>query len=227
MKKILTLLIVFSSLSCLNQEPTNKIPENFDYGKSEGNVYKNSFFDMVVPYNETWNVQSKQEFKELTDQGADLVYGSSPDIKEAYKKAADVTAANLFAVFKYQEDTDADIDFNPSFLMMAENLKGVGNVKTAKDYLILSKDMLKRADVNYIIDDNITTKTIDGVEFSILKVKLDYVLDNIEQEMYATIKNGFCLFMTISYTNETDKKELNAMINNVRFNVSKKGKPKK
>ena len=83
MRKTICLFIVTVFLSCSNQE--KKLPENFDFGKTENGSYKNDYFGMEVLFNPNWIVQDKQEMNNLIEQGSDLVTGDNKSLKSIVK----------------------------------------------------------------------------------------------------------------------------------------------
>ncbi|WP_397364457.1 hypothetical protein [Olleya sp. R77988] len=229
MKKAFVFLSLLLSYSCLNNSsPINKIPDQFDYGIVKNETYQNSFFDMVIPFNKDWNLKSQEEFEALTKEGVKELFGDNETTK-TFVETSHITTANLFATFKYNEldVITKEIVFNPSFSVIAENIKGAKEIKTVEDYLDLSKNLLKNAVVGYKFADNYETKIIDGISFSVLKIKADYSGVSFKQEIYATLMNDFCLFFTLSYANTINQSELYDLLDSIKFNVSTKGKPKK
>ncbi len=107
-------------------------PKKFDYGEIENGIYSNKFFDMKMILPDKWIFQSNKEISELMKSGEKLITGNDEKLKSMLK-AAKITTANLFAGFKYEKG--APVDFNPSILLVAENLKSNPGIKTGEDYL--------------------------------------------------------------------------------------------
>lgn len=144
MKKIIYLLIVTILFSCSNQN--KKLPDNFDFGKTENGSYKNDYFDMKVLFNPNWIVQDKQEMNNLAKIGNDLVFGDDENLKSMVK-ASQVNTAYLLAVFKHE--VGAAVEYNPSFMIVAENTKNFPGIKNGEDYLFHAKNLLKQTQIPY------------------------------------------------------------------------------
>jgi len=227
MKKISVLLSFLIVISCLNPEPSNKIPDEFDYGSVKNGAYKNAFFDMIIPINNDWNVQSQEKFDQFAEIGTEVLFEDNEKIKEDLKSSK-ITTANLLAVFKYTDKQvlDYNIKFNPSLVLLAENLKGFNQIRTGKDYIEISKGLLEEASIDYSFDDDYESITVSGVKFDILKFSAEYYGITFKQEIIATIKNNFCLLFTLSYSEEDDRTELYQILKSIKFSASSKGKPK-
>jgi hypothetical protein len=209
MRKIIYLIFLIA-LSCGKEK---NIPTNFDYGQVvRGNIYKNDYFSMQVQFDPSWILQSRKEMARLTNTGKDLISGDDKQLSKVLD-ASLISVAELFMVFKYELGSIAE--FNPSFLINAENLKMYPSVKDPKDYLVQAKKLFESTKMNYVYRQDDYNIKIGGVDFICMPIEnLDY---NIYQDYFVTIKNGFALAMIVSYDNENDKKELYAIIDKVNF----------
>ena len=212
MRKTICLFIVTVFLSCSNQE--KKLPENFDFGKTENGSYKNDYFGMEVFFNPNWIVQDKQEMNNLIEQGSDLVTGDNKSLKSIVK-ASQVNTAYLFAVFKHE--VGAAVEYNPSFMIVAENTKNFPGIKNGKDYLFHAKKLMKQTQMSYSFEKEVFEQTIGRSLFHNMETKLDYMGKTIIQEYISTVNKGFSLCFIISYTNEEEKNELYDVINNIKI----------
>lgn len=212
MRKTICLFIVTVFLSCSNQE--KKLPENFDFGKTENGSYKNDYFGMEVLFNPNWIVQDKQEMNNLIEQGSDLVTGDNKSLKSIVK-ASQVNTAYLFAVFKHE--VGAAVEYNPSFMIVAENTKNFPGIKNGKDYLFHAKKLMKQTQMSYSFEKEVFEQTIGRSLFHNMETKLDYMGKTIIQEYISTVNKGFSLCFIISYTNEEEKNELYDVINNIKI----------
>ena len=213
MKKIFYISVFFIFTSCLNNTPSNKISENFDYGNTEKGVYTNNFFGLKILFNTSWNLQSQEQFNTLASEGLELISGDNKELQRTIK-ASEITSANLFAILKYKDESA--ITFNPSFMSAAENLKGVTQIKTGADYLKSTQDLLKQGQINYSFDA-IEAVSINEVHFYKMNIEAYISNTTIKQEMYVTLRNNFSLIFSITYNNENDKKELHKIINSITF----------
>jgi len=166
-------------------------PKNFDYGHIENNKYLNSFFGLELSLPNDWIVQSKEQTENLAKMGKDLVAGDDKNMK-AVINAAEINSANLLAIFKHEVGTA--VDYNPNFMLVAENLKNAPGIKNGSDYLFQSRQLLKHSQIQYdYIDENFKKEIINNQEFYLMNCSLNYMGLNINQRYYSTIQNGFCI----------------------------------
>jgi len=204
---LLTVLI----LSC----NSNDKPKDFDYGKVENNKYHNSFFGIEIDLPPNWVVQTKEQTDKLTKMGQELVAGDDENMK-ALIKASEINSASLLGVFKYE--VGAPVEYNPNFMLIAENLKNAPGIKTGSDYLFQSRKTLEQSQVKYDqIDQEFKREIINNQEFYLMNASINYMGLSIKQVYYSTIQNGFCLGIVISFIDDEQKMELDEIINSVRF----------
>lgn len=212
MKNIIYLFIVTVLLSCSDQK--KKLPENFDFGKTENGSYQNDYFDMEVLFNPNWIVQDKQAMNNLVTRGSELVTGDNKNLKSIVK-ASQVNTAYLLAVFKHE--VGAAVEYNPSFMIVAENTENFQGIKNGKDYLFHAKKLLKQTQMSYLFEKEVFEKKIGECLFHVMEAKLDYMGKIIIQEYISTVNRGFSLSFIISYTTEEEKNELYEVINNIKI----------
>ena len=205
------IILTVLTLSC----STNNKPENFDYGKVENNKYSNSFFEFSMDLPADWIVQTKEQTENLAKMGQELVAGDDKNIKAALK-ASEINSANLLAVFKYE--VGAAVEYNPNFMLVAENLKNAPGIKTGSDYLFQSRKILKQSQVQYEhIDETFEKVIINNNEFYLMNAHLNYMGLSIKQVYYSTILNGFCLSAIISFIDDEQRKDLELILKSMEF----------
>jgi hypothetical protein len=212
MKKIIYLFIVSVLLSCSDEN--KNLPENFDFGKIEDGTYKNDYFDMEVLFNPNWIVQDKQEMNNLVERGSDLVTGDNKNLKSIVK-ASQVNTAYLLAVFKHE--VGAAVEYNPSFMIVAENTKNFPGIKNGKDYLFHAKKLLKQTQIPYSFEKEVLERKIGNSLFHVMEARLDYMGKIIIQEYISTVNKGFSLSFIISYSTDKEKSELYEVVDNVKI----------
>ncbi|CAL2079110.1 hypothetical protein [Tenacibaculum sp. 190524A02b] len=212
MKKVIYLFIATVFLNCSNQK--KKFPENFDFGKTKNGLYKNDYFNMEVLFNPNWIVQDKQEVNNLIERGSDLATGDNENLKSIIK-ASQINTAYLLAVFKHE--VGAAVEYNPSFMLVAENTKNFPGIKNGKDYLFHAKKALLQSQMSYSFEKEVFEKEIGRSSFHVMEVKFDYMGKIIIQEYISTVIKGFSLSFIISYTTEEEKNELYEVINNIKI----------
>ena len=123
-------------------------------------------------------------------------------------------------IFKYELGTA--VAFNPSLMVIAENVNSFPGIKTGKDYLFHSKNLLKQSPMDYTFDKEIFERTIGESKFHVMEAKLNLMETIITQEYMSTISKGFSLAIVISYTTEDEKSELILIIDKMKVKSIKK-----
>ena len=127
MRIFLFSLLIFTLVRCKEAE------KNFDYGKIENGVYTNDYFDFNIPVPQNWDVRNDEQVQQLQKKGSGLISGNNKELETKIDEA-DVNTIVLLTVFKNKEDTTA-VKFNPSVILLCENLQGSPDIKKGKDYL--------------------------------------------------------------------------------------------
>ncbi|MGL4369596.1 MAG: hypothetical protein ACRCUT_07990 [Spirochaetota bacterium] len=189
--------------------------DGFDYGKVEKNQYQNQYFEFTAAIPENWAVQSKEQTSELTEKGRDLLAGDDENTK-ALIKASEVNSAYLLTVFKYEVGTA--VEFNPSILIMAENLKNFPGIKNGNDYLFHTRKFLKQSQLQYdYLDEEFKSKKIGGKEFSLMSAGITTAGMKIKQEYHSAVIKGFSFNIVISYVSDEQKAELYKILDSMKF----------
>ncbi len=212
-------LTIFGILAlCLNActLPSNSKNNSFDYGTTENNTYSNSFFDFKLHIPEGWHVQSREQTEYLTEKGKDIVAGDDKSLKNILN-AADINSAYLLTVF--QHEVGAPVDFNPGFIVVAENMKNMPGIKTGEDYLFHTKNMLLQSQIEYSYMDSTFNKEVIGNQtFYTLNCTMNLMGKSIMQKYYSTMSNNFCLSVVTSFGTEEQKADLEKVMQSITFN---------
>jgi hypothetical protein len=215
LKKLFTAGFLFTALlfsACSNKQGK---PDDFDYGKVEKDKYTNTYFQMEMDIPKGWTVQSKEQLEDISKKGIDLTAGDNKEMKAALK-ASEINSANLLAVFKHE--VGSALEFNPNFMVVAENLKSAPSIKNGGDYLTQTRKLLEQSQMKYdSISETYEKTTIGGQEFYVMSAHISYMEMSISQVYYSTIRNGFCLSAIISYSGEEQKAELEQAVRSMKF----------
>lgn len=212
MRQWLFCLLAVILFSC---NDSNKIPENFDYGKVESNVYENNFFGLELPIPSDWNVQSKEQMQQIGEEGRKIIGEHNKELAEKIK-ASEVTSATLLSVFKYRDDTVTG-QFNPSFGIIVENL-GRSGVGTAKGYLEQAKALMERSGITYHFAPEFTTQRLGNKDFTLMELTARYKGDiDVDQLYYCCVEKKFAISLIASFGNDEQKAELLKILSNIHF----------
>jgi len=213
-KRIYLIGLLFLAIFTISCSNSNK-PKDFDYGSVVNNKYTNSFFDMEISLPSDWVVQTKEQTENLVKQGKEIVAGDDKNLK-AVLNASEINSANLMVMFQFE--VGAAVEYNPNFMLVAENIKNFPGIKNGSDYLYQARKLIVRSQLQYdSIDEEFTKVTINNTEFYTMNAILNVSDVGIRQTYYSTILNGFCISAIISYINDEQKAELEKVINSISF----------
>lgn len=211
-KSFILVLLITVIFSC----QTSEKPKGFDYGKVENNIYNNSFFNFKIELPSEWIVQSKEQTENLVEVGKKIVAGDDDNLK-AVMKASEINSAYLLTVFKYE--LGSPVEYNPSLMLVAENLKLAPGIKKGNDYLFQARKLLEQSQIQYNnIDNEFEKVNFDHQEFYKMNLDMNHLGHNIKQSYYSTILNGFSVSAIISFVTDEQKKELEEILNSLKFN---------
>lgn len=212
--QIVTLVFVFA-LFLITSCKVENTPDNFDYGKVEEGKYVNSYFDLEMTLPSDWSVQTQEQMENITKVGKDLVAGEDENMK-AIVKASDVNTANLLAVFQYEYGSA--VEFNPNFMVIAENIKRAPGIRSGKDYLFQSRKLLTQSQFQYDrIDEDFEKEIIDGTEFYKMKTEVNVMGINVRQVYYSTILKDFSFNVIISFSSDAQREDLLRVVQSMVF----------
>jgi len=209
MRIFLFSLLIFTLVRCKEAE------KNFDYGKIENGVYTNDYFDFNIPVPQNWDVRNDEQVQQLQKKGSGLISGNNKEL-EAKIDEADVNTVVLLTVFKNKEDTTA-VKFNPSFILLCENLQGSPDIKKGKDYLDHAKYLMQQSKMPYQFTPEYFTEKVGNKEFDRMDAVLDGQMGGIQQSYYSIIDKGYALSIIISFVDADQKIELKGIINKIKF----------
>lgn len=203
-----TILFTFSYGFCQEKSEI----QNFDFGTAKAGLYENDFFKLKISFNPEWSVQSQEQIDKLTEIGEDIIYGEDKQMKRIINSSK-VNISTLLTIYQYE--LGSAVDYNPSFMVIAENTKLYTGVKTGKDYLFHAKNMLIQTAVGYSFKKDVYERKIGNVQFHVLEGKVEMLGKKISQDYMATVKNGFSLLFITTYTNKEEKEELYKIIEKI------------
>ena len=209
MRIFLFSVLLFALVGCKEAE------KNFDYGKIENGVYTNDYFDFNIPVPQNWDVRNDEQVQQLQKKGSGLISGNNKEL-EAKIDQADVNTVVLLTVFKNKEDTTA-VKFNPSFILLCENLQGSPDIKKGKDYLDHAKYLMQQSKMPYQFTPEYFTEKVGNKEFDRMDAVLDGQMGGIQQSYYSIIDKGYALSIIISFVDADQKIELKGIINKIKF----------
>ena len=196
-------LLSITFIACNKKESK---PLNFDYGKVENSRYENSYFKFKLQVPANWVTLSQEQNKNLMNS------------ERANKKLMDdLSTVNLLTASQF-EIGKTDSAFNPSLTIIAENLKGSDRVNNGTDYLMFTRKALETDGVKREYPDKATViETINGTEFSTMRVVTNDAGISYTQKFNTIIINGFAVTFIQTYANEDERIVLEKALGTIQF----------
>lgn len=186
----------------------------FDEGHVEGSQYKNDYFQFTMDLPQEWVLQDKAQTSALMDKGMEHL-ANDEDQKERLQKAVEVVTANLVTLFRYE--MGAPVPFNPSFMVLAENVRALPGVKKGSDYLFHARELMEASALDYSFVGALPGEMVGGVGFDGIQMILNANGTEIYQDYYSTIMNGFALSIIMTYVDSATTDRLHDILGGIRF----------
>ncbi|HRO46811.1 hypothetical protein [Agriterribacter sp.] len=189
--------------------------QDFDYGRVENGKYLNSFLHFEITLPAGWVVQSREQIDYLAKKGAALVTGDDEKMKAVYK-AAEINVANLLGVYQYE--LGSPVDYNPSIMLVAENVQHSPGVKKGSDYLFQARKLLDQSQFQYdYLDTEFEKEVVSRTDFYKMNTGIKYAGLDIKQIYFSTVIKRFSLNIIISFTTDEQKEVLLKSVHSIAF----------
>jgi hypothetical protein len=194
---------------------SSKIPDDYDYGKTENGVYTNNYFGIEVTIPDYWIVQSKEQVDQLIGKGVKFLE-ENKEVASHVKKNREKTVI-LLAVFKYPMDS-VNNGYNPFIMILAEKLTSLSGIKTGIDYLENEKEFIKQAKIGYNVISDYSARTMGGKEFDVLRfTKAIGEQMDVKRVYHVRIEKEYALNVLVSFAFEKQEKELMDVLEKIKF----------
>lgn len=155
--------------------------------------YTSDYFKFTIPFPPSWQCMPTQAGNSSND---------------------DANTTTLCTMLKFKsEDT---YYFNPSMLILAENVSSSPDVHNGKLYLELAETQLLKSDKRYEFPQKITKTVLGNLEFYKLTART-LVNENVRQEYYAAVHDGYALIFILTADNEEDLNTLQNSLQRLNF----------
>ena len=203
-------LIILVLLSCKTDK--DALPDDFNYGEINDNVYTNKYFDVNVPLSPEWYIVPEDELEARNKKG---VEGENFKLKETIQ-ASEVRSAHLLHLYEYKVGTN--VPFNPSLMIIAENLEEYPGITSPVAYLENTSNLLMQSGLNQNIVRIGDTREVNGKIFTVMVVDTKLNSGVIGRQEYLTrLDKGFAVNFIISYGDDAQKAALDKMLNGVKY----------
>ncbi len=180
------------------------------FGELQGDQYSNEYFDLILKFDTTWFTMDQEQLKAMTNAGKELIKSKNAEFGEMLDLAM-LQTVYLFGLSQYEQG--APVDYNPSFLMLAENLSNAPGVKKGEDYLFHTKNALKQTGMDYTFGEQYDE--MNG--FAVLSAELAYMGMKIKQHYATKVVNGYALSCILSFTDDSQQAALYEIVKSIKM----------
>ena len=191
-----------------------KAASEIDFGDFNNSVYTNSYFGMTVSFPTDWKIQDQAEQRRLMKFGGKLMSGDDKNLN-AVVKASELQSVNLFAVFQYAPGSP--VDFNPSVLAIAEDVRHAPGITRGKDYLFHTRKMLEAGQIQVNFPNEPYTEKLGGTDFDVLDAEISVRSITVKQKYYSAIMKGYAMCFVASFNTPEQGAALKKILDTTEF----------
>lgn len=181
-------------------------------GSVSQQTYTNDYFGLKITFPDEWYIQSREEFDELSQTGAEAITGSDKNLKVAVDAALAMTL-NLVSAFEHPPGTPGL--FNSNIGVVAERVKHLPGIKSGAEYLEITKQMLANAPLNYQFDAIEPNQKIGSLPAHCLPTHLQVGPQLVRQRYYAARHRDYVLVIITSYGTDEQLKKIEEILSQV------------
>jgi hypothetical protein len=187
--------------------------KKLDYGKLEGSIYTNDFFNMQLTVPPQWVVNGDEVKKRMLATGQEIVKSDDARTERAIKNAADRT----FQLLTLSRVAMGTAPLNSSFTCVAEEIPESTGVTQGDQYLNKMKESFKYSSLPLRVERDTYSEMIGGTQFFGLSVVAKIGTLEVPQTYHAYVTHGYALLFIGTLFNEQDRKTIDGIIGSVRF----------
>jgi hypothetical protein len=176
------------------------VVETDELGRAEGRTYTNTVYDFRVTFPDTWLVPDRDFEAYMKSQGHDITLKAPDNLSGTSKVQVEKALEKVKILVTAYRSMPGSTD-NAIMRVAAEDLRTTPQVKDAVDYFDLMRSqfavMKLPADFKY---SETQAEKLGAKQFAFL----DTSSNAGKKRMYATVRNGFAIMFTLSYTKPED-----------------------
>lgn len=189
------------------------INENYpiNYGRMDDTIYINPYFGFKFSVLSSWTIKNKKQIDFVLTKGKEVITFKDELVNSTVDKM-DLSSNTLLMISRYKTGV-----FNPSLIIMAEEVSMFSSTKTGKDYLFQVKRQLENSNLNMIVNELKDGLTLSDIKFD----KLDCFseINKTHLTYYCSIQKNHALVFIITYMENEDHVALLNMIKSTQFNT--------
>lgn len=188
---------------------------SIDRGKVAGRTYTNSTFGFEITFPDTWLIPGSDFEAYMKKQGFDLGLKAPDSLPPASKAKVNSALKRVHILLTAYRSMPGSTD-NAIVRISVEDLAANPQIKDAVDYFDAVRAMYKTmklpADFRYGETD---AEKLGSMQFGYI----DTTSKAGRKRMYATVRSGFAILFTLSYTSDTDLETLRGVLAGGNFSL--------
>ncbi len=192
-----------------------KVSSSFDKGTVSGRTYTNKTFRFEVTFPNTWLIPGDDFEAYMKKQGFDLALKAPDSLPPVSKAKVDQAIKNVQILLTAYRSMPGETD-NAIVRISVENLVLNPQIKDAVDYFdaIRSGFALMKLPADFRYSET-QAEQLGAIQFGFL----DTSTNAGKKRMYATVRDGFALMFTISYSKDADLQTLRTVLEQGNFRL--------
>lgn len=183
-------------------------------GEVKGQTYTNKYFGMKLTFPEGWFVLNDVGKEEAKERAKTMVAPKSALEKQMIEQSLERT----FHLLYVKQYLDATPERPSANLIVVGELLPVMNMTPVQYAEVTKNIMLTRGVLKVEAIGDITTETLAGEEFALLRVKMELADGlQVKQEYHVTIRRGWALGFISSYVDEQQHALLSESLKSLTF----------
>lgn len=188
---------------------------SIDRGKVAGRTYTNSTFGFEITFPDTWLIPGDDFEAYMKKQGFDLGLKAPDSLPPASKAKVNSALKRVHILLTAYRSMPGSTD-NAIVRISVEDLTANPQIKDAVDYFDAVRGMYKTmklpADFKY---GETGAEKLGSMQFGYI----DTTSKAGRKRMYATVRSGFAILFTLSYTSDTDLETLRGVLAGGKFSL--------
>ncbi len=189
------------------------VKPSIDMGSVAGRTYTNQAFGFDVTFPDTWLIPDSDFEDYMKKQGFDLGLKAPDSLPPASKSKIDAAIKRVNILLTAYRSMPGSAD-NAIVRISVEDLITNPQIKDAVDYFdairVMFASMKLPKDFKY---SETQAEKLGAMQFGFL----DVTTDAGKKRMYATVRNGFAIMFTISYSNADDLATMRQILTDGNF----------
>ena len=216
---LIAIVILFSFVAPVSNGQQRSAPDD---GSVSDGVYNNTFFGFSVTYPKDWVVHGDATNTRLREIGKERAT-STGAMSAASTEAVLKNTYQLLTTFRYP--MGANVEVNPSFMVVAEKVSHAPAIVNGRDYLIYVRPMMIKTGV-VPVQDEPAELLLSGRKFFRQDSRVQVNGLSINQAIIITVIKGYALAFILSGKDQLTVDEMAKAVSTLKFAASPPAAPR-